>query len=280
MINTALHNDAIFERCQEFYGTALGVLEAAKIPYLVGGAFALRHYTGIARDTKDFDIFVLRSHTERILTVLSEAGYRTAMTFPHWLAKAFHGEYFLDIIFGSGNGICPVDEQWFQHSVDAEILGRRVKICPPEEILWSKSFIMERERFDGADVLHLIRATAERLDWDRLLRRFNNHWRVLLAHLVLFGFVYPAERHRIPLRIFEELTSRLGTEQTTDPCPDRICQGTLLSREHYLVDIEQWGHEDARLIPHGTMTAEHIALWTPQAENKAQPSSANGHTQQ
>jgi hypothetical protein len=27
-----------------------------------------------------------------------------------------------------------------------------------EEMVWQKAFIMERERFDGADVVHLIQA--------------------------------------------------------------------------------------------------------------------------
>ena len=53
---------------------------------------------------------------------------------------------------------------------------------------------MERERYDGADIAHLLRARADQLAWRRLLRRFGPHWRVLLGHLVLFGFVYPGER--------------------------------------------------------------------------------------
>ena len=52
--------------------------------------------------------------------------------------------------------------------------------------------------FGGADVLHLLNACAETLDWSRLTRRFGRHWRVLFAHLTLFGFVYPSERCRIP----------------------------------------------------------------------------------
>jgi hypothetical protein len=42
-------------------------------------------------------------------------------------------------------------------------------------MIWSKAFIMERERFDGADVMHLIHENANRLDWNRLLERFGQH---------------------------------------------------------------------------------------------------------
>jgi hypothetical protein len=51
-------------------------------------------------------------------------------------------------------------------------------------------------------------------------------------------------------------------EETADPqSPERICQGTLLSRSQYLVDIEQWGYLDARLA-YGYMKQEDIDLWT------------------
>ena len=73
-----------------------------------------------------------------------------------------------------------------------------VQIAPAEETIWSKAFVMERERFDGADVAHLILGHGDKLDWQRLLERFGPHWRVLLAHLVLFGFIFPSARSRVP----------------------------------------------------------------------------------
>src|SRR5207302_251148 len=87
------------------------------------------------------------------------------------------------------HALAVVNDAWFEHAVAGEALGRRVRLVPPEEMIWQKAYIMERERFDGADVLHLLRARGRRLDWPRLLARFGPHWRVLLSHLVLFGFV-------------------------------------------------------------------------------------------
>ena len=43
-------------------------------------------------------------------------------------------------------------------------------LCPPEEMIWSKAFVQERERFDGADVLHVFRTLGRTLSWDRLSR--------------------------------------------------------------------------------------------------------------
>ncbi len=247
---------------REFYCRAIAALKEAQVPFLVGGAYAFERYTGIVRHTKDFDIFVRPADLNHTLAAFAAAGYHAELAFPHWLAKAFSGGDFVDVIFGSGNGITAVDDGWFAHAVDARVLGVPVQLIPAEEMIWSKAFIQERERFDGADVAHLLRAQAERLDWPRLLRRFGRHWRVLLSHLLLFGFIYPGERATIPAAVMRELLGRAERELTAPPPTDRVCQGTLVSREQYLVDVDRWGYQDARLVPHGNMTEEAIEHWT------------------
>lgn len=245
-----------------FYRQALVALQAAQVPLLVGGAYALAHYTGITRHTKDFDLFVYPHDCERVLEVLHNVGYDTALTFPHWLGKALCRDDCIDVIFSAGNGIARVDELWFTHAVAAEAFGIPVHLCPPEEMLWSKSYVMERERYDGADIMHLLRACGASLDWSHLLHRFGPHWRVLLNYLILFGFVYPAEPSCIPTWVMQELLQRLQDEMRNPPATDRVCQGTLLSRAQYHVDIAEWGYHDARLVPTGCMTAADIAHWT------------------
>jgi len=133
---------------------------------------------------------------------------------------------------------------------------------PAEEMIWTKAFIMERERYDGADVAHLLRHCAGLVNWERLVGRFGSHWRVLLSHLVLFGFIYPGERSLVPSSLLKDLMNRLQAELDVPTRDSKVCQGTLLSRAQYLVDVEEWGYEDARLTPRGTMTEEQIAEWT------------------
>jgi len=236
-------------------------LTAAEVPFLVGGAYAFERYTGIARHTKDFDIFVHPSNYDQACAALTEAGYRTELTFPHWLGKAYDGEHFVDLIFGSGNGVALVDSEWFKYAVDDEVLGMPAKLCPPEETIWSKAYVMERERYDGADIAHLIHARAEQIDWSRLARRFGQHWRVLLSHLILFGFVYPSERRRVPEPLMRRCLEILEQEMRQAPAR-RICRGPLTSRAQYLVDVQLWGYEDARLLPHGSMSEEDASIWT------------------
>jgi hypothetical protein len=247
---------------QNVYREALARMVRSGIPFLVGGAFAFARYTGIERYTKDFDVFVREEEADRLLGLLADAGFRTERTFTHWLAKAYVGDDFIDVIYSSGNGVARVDADWFRYGVEAEVLGTAVRIVAPEEMIWSKSFIMERERYDGADVAHLLRASAHTLDWSRLVERFGAYWRVLFSHLVLFGFVYPSERGRIPVRVMEQLTERLASELRTSPPGEPVCQGTILSREQYLADIRRWGYQDARVFPLGHLTPAETAAWT------------------
>jgi hypothetical protein len=250
-----------------FYRRTLHVLNDARVPFLVGGSHAFLTYTGIVRETKDFDLFIRHSDLEDGLRALQDAGYRTEITFPHWLAKAKQGSDVVDLVFSSGNGVARVDDAWFDNAREAEVLGMPVKLAPIEELLWQKSFVMERERFDGADIAHIYRTCADEIRWDRLLSRFDDKWRVLLVHLVLFGFIYPSERHRIPREVMEELMNRLRDELEGGPSTDRRCRGTLLSRSQYLIDIGQYGYQDARLTPHGNMSAEDTIFWTWAIEN-------------
>lgn len=260
-----------------FYRRILQAMNDAGIPFLVGGAYAFNCYTTISRRTKDLDIFIRRNDYEKTSEHLQRCGCRTDMIYPHWLAKAYDAEAngshddFVDIIFSSGNGIAEVDDFWFDHANEDDVLGIKAKLCPIEETIWSKAFIMERERFDGADIAHLVLVCAERIDWNRLLLRFGPHWRVLLSHLVLFGFSYPSHRDLIPSWIQYELIDRLRNEITDPPNGENICAGTLLSREQYLMDIEHWGYRDARLAPAGNMSREDTARWTDAIKSQDRP---------
>jgi hypothetical protein len=164
-------------------------------------------------------------------------------------------------------GLAPVDDDWFAHGLPAPVLGVDARLCPVEEMIWHKAFIMERERYDGADVAHLLRAHAERIDWRRLLRRFEADLPVLLSHLVLFGYIYPSERHRLPDGLLEELLARISAEPVDLDGPP-VCYGTLLSRAQYLVDICDWGYDDARCGARGAMTPTQAVEWSAAAPER------------
>jgi hypothetical protein len=133
-------------------------------------------------------------------------------------------------------------------------------MVPAEEMLWSKCFVQERDRFDGADVAHLLLRRADQFDWSRLLRRSVGHDAVLFAHLILFKYVYPTEQHRVPGWVMQQLSERVAKHEHTD---QRICRGTNLAPHQYRPDVEQWGFIDARRQPQGPLRADDIARFAP-----------------
>jgi len=243
----------------DFYRSALEALDAAHVRFLVGGGFGLAYFTGISRYTKDLDIFVRPGESRYALDTLTAAGFRPEWPWPHFLARVVSdGGRFIDILYNSGNGLTPVDDDWFVHASEGEFLGRRVLVAPAEETLWSKCFVQERDRYDGADVAHLLLRRSATFDWPRLIRRFQGHEPVLLAQLILFHYVYPGEP-RIPDWVLSELQQRAESGSADG----RLCRGTNLAPHQYRQDIEQWGFDDARRQPLGPLRADDIARFAP-----------------
>lgn len=238
-----------------FYVRALRWLDQSGIPYVVGGGHAMAYYTGIERNTKDLDIFLKPADHQSALQALAKAGYRTEYFYPFWIAKALEGDAFIDIIYSSANGICEVDDEWLNHAIPFDVHGHPTRLTPVEEQLWSKAFVQDRDRFDGADIAHLILARGRAFDWNRLLRRFAGHEPVLLAHLVMFDYIYPSERDAVPDWVMEHLR-RASPRRTT---AQKICRGSNICQRGFLVDIQDWGYADARLPPHGPLTPEQRA---------------------
>jgi hypothetical protein len=235
---------------ERFYAEALRGLVRSRVPFMIGGAYALRVYAGIVRHTKDLDVFCARRDCGRILRVLSRFGDRVERHDPTWIVKVFRGDLFIDVIYGSGNGICHVDAQWFAYARAARLLGSRVRLIPPEEMIWSKAFVQDRYRFDGADIAHILRRRGRTLDWRRLLDRMRPEWEILLAHLINVRFIYPAERDIVPDWVLHELLARLEQDQSLAErgrAPSApVCRGTLLTPYDYVPDVTAWGYADAR----------------------------------
>lgn len=256
--DSAQHPDPpVRAEARHFYLQTMRALRDAEVKVLVGGAHALAYHAGIRRNTKDFDLFLLPRDVPRALEALGSRGIRAEIASPLWLAKAFRpgGADFVDLIFNSGNGLSPVEESWFERAVDGMALDEPAKIVAVEEMIWTKAFIQERERFDGADVAHLLLACGAGVNWEHLQKLFEGHEQVLLAHLVLFTYIYPSERALVPAGVLEALTCRMR-EQPVEP--SRLCRGTNLSRSQYLVDVRARGFADGRIAPAGPLTADQV----------------------
>lgn len=240
------------EKARSFYKTVLRKLNKHEFSYLVGGAAAFGEYTGIYRDTKDFDIFCTKKEAGRIIAFIKKEEYNTAIPFPWWIAKIYQEDAYIDIIYHSGNSLCPVDDLWFDNANRATVFGIPVKLVPAEEMIWQKAFVQSRERFDGADIYHILLKRGRQLDWKRLLSRMEKHWEILFAHIINFRYIYPSEKDIVPPWLLDDLTKRFTESSKDHPQREKICRGTILSIgsnesfTDYKTDIEKWGFKDMR----------------------------------
>ncbi len=233
------------ERELDARADALRALNAAAVPYVVAGAYAFFEYTGIYRDTKDLDVFLRERDLEEAFRALEAAGFRTHVEDAGWIGKGFRGEWFVDLIFSSGNGVAVVDDGWFEHARRGEVMGVPVLLAPAEEMIWSKAYVCERERYDGHDVANLVRACGDAMDWRRLLDRFGDDWEVLLSHLVMYRFSYPSDRSKVPDWVMRELLRRTWEGVAEGDWDGRVCRGPLVSRTQYRHALDSLGYEHA-----------------------------------
>jgi hypothetical protein len=218
-------------------------LQKQRIPYAVAGAFALLQHTGICRYTKDLDLFLTVENWSAALKYLQGLGFECEVCDPVWLAKVHRDGYFVDLITGMSNAAVSVDDSWIRRAQPAIVLGIQTRVLAPEEVLVSKLFVTRRERFDGADIVHIIYGTAGNLDWGRILQLTGEHWEMLLWALVLFRYVYPAQTHYVPAVLWQDLLGRY-LRLVSEPNGHGRFRGSLIDDNMFAIDVNDWGLDD------------------------------------
>jgi Uncharacterised nucleotidyltransferase len=218
----------------------LDLFERHNLPYAVAGAFALQEHTGIFRDTKDLDLFLTADTAAVALQLLRNHGFQCEICDPVWLFKAHRDGFFVDLITGMSNATIVVDESWIQHSKPAVVHGVQTRVLAAEELLASKLFVTRRERFDGADIAHVIYGTQGKLDWQRVLQLASENWEMLFWALILFRYVYPAQTHFVPMDIWCDLLSRFQNV-LSHPDPNAPFRGSLIDDKMFAIDLNEWG---------------------------------------
>ncbi|MBW3571965.1 MAG: nucleotidyltransferase family protein [Gemmatimonadetes bacterium] len=240
------------EEERELYKRCLNALNAAGVPCVVAGAYAIYEHTGIIRQTKDLDLFCTPEAVLQAMRVLRQDGFITRLEQSHWLAKAVsrdNPEHFIDIIYGMGNGLALIDDDWYRHSTPAILAATQVRVAPPEELLWHRLFINERHRHDMADIAHLILCVGHQMDWKRLVAKTGDDWPLLLSQLLMFRYVYPGYRDQVPQPVLRELLERAdesARQHSADGQEHELTRGTLISRFSFAIDVNEWGFHDLR----------------------------------
>ena len=198
------------------YQEVLHQASSLGIPYAFGGAFATALYTGQLRNTKDFDLYILPRDRDRMADALGRAGltdHYTVLPYDRsWIYRASRGEIIVDAIWQMANARALVDDEWLRLGPEVSIRGQRLRAIPVEELIWSKLYVLQRERSDWPDVLNLIDAQTSKVNWERLAGRLGADAPLLAAALQLYAWLAPERSHEIPIQVWATLGLRVPEE--------------------------------------------------------------------
>jgi hypothetical protein len=220
----------------------LEVLRDAGIEFILGGGFAQAAFIGRWRDTKDIDFYLRPSDRKRASAALARAGfadyYRTLPYDRKWIYRSVKAGVIVDIIWSMANLRAQVDELWFARARQLIIRGQTLQVIPPEELMWCKLYVLQRDRCDWTDLFNLTYTRGREMDWEHLLRRLEDDVPLLKALLTLYGWLRPLDARKLP----SDLWKRLGLSRLSPPSDNRWRNRVRL------LDSRKWF---AAPIPHG-----------------------------
>jgi predicted nucleotidyltransferase len=179
------------------------------IRFALGGGLAFSYYSRRLRNTKDIDLFILPEDREKMIDIVTESGfedyYEKEPYDRKWIYRGYRENVICDLIWQMANYRTDVDERWVTRGEEFEASGMRLKLLPVEELIWSKLYVMQRERCDWPDLLNLLNAQAENIDWNHLLSRLEDDIPLMSSVVSLFGWMCPDRAQSLPEWLWDRL---------------------------------------------------------------------------
>lgn len=209
------------------YRAVLQRTAARGLRFAMSGGFTGSFYTAMWRNTKDMDLCVLPEDRESMIEATREAGlhdlYDEKPYDRRWIYRSTQDGIIVDIIWRLANLQGDVDEAWIEMGPRITLYDETLRLVPPEEMIWSKIYVVQRERCDWTDIINMLYATGERLDWTRLINRLASEQRLLASVLLLFSWLAPGRARKFPEWIWDRL-GIVRPEGGPDRDDDRIAR--------------------------------------------------------
>lgn len=195
-------------------------LRTARVPFMLGGGFALATFTGRWRDTKDIDFYIHPTERERAVTALTKSGfgdYYARLPYDrNWIYRSTRADCIVDIIWSMANQRAQVDDEWVERAAPFTIRNQKVRVVPVEEFFWCKLYIMQRDHCDWTDLFNLVHAQGPSIDWDHLLVRLEDDYPLLKGLLTVYGWLCPKQVRKLPAALWRRLDMKPAVGP---PCP-------------------------------------------------------------
>lgn len=222
----------------EIYRRVISKANDRGLRFAIGGGLAVNAYTGLQRNTKDLDIYVTPAGCKAMVEILSLAGlsdyYERSPYDRKWIYRGYADGVIVDVIWAMANQAAEVDEAWLSRGPDVEIAEQRLRLLPPEELLWTKLYVVQRDRCDWPDVLNLIYSKGGVMDWRHLLKRLGDDAALLAGVLSLFAWLCPGRVRTVPGWLWEQLNLIEPPPSATSRECDRHHVGLIDSRPWFI----------------------------------------------
>jgi len=196
----------------EHWGVYACVLNRAcreRIPFALGGGLALGYYTGRLRRSKDLDIYIRPEDRDEVVQMMTRCGledyYSVSPYVREWIYRGHQDGVIVDAIWAMANQRARVDDHWLCAGPTIQLCGQTFRVIPAEELIWSKLYVLQRDRCDWPDIMNLLYATGHKLDWDHLLRRVGPDTPLVKAVLSVYSWVCPERASAVAGRVWDEL---------------------------------------------------------------------------
>lgn len=224
------------DESKRVFREALVGLNEAGLPYVIGGAFAMHHYSGVWRFTNDLDVYIHRASVPIAVEVLSSIGFRDfgeqAAGDREWIYHAMKDGTLMDVIWQPPNRVTSFDGSFFERGSEGSFLGIPVRFMAAEDLVMAKVFTLNHQRSDWPDVFQVIRGVGGRLNWRYVLTKLGDNWPVLLSLIVLYDWVYPSETCKVPEFVRDDLLRRklAHTPSQNEPVRESVLDPWMYTR--------------------------------------------------
>jgi hypothetical protein len=197
---------------RELYRSVFAAIMARGLPFAIGGGLAFSAYSRRWRYTKDLDLYIRPADSDAFIELLKQQGFPDLFDKSKydrgWSYRGYQGDVIVDLLWGMANYRTWVDDSWLG-GPEVPFEDVAVRLLAPEELLWAKLYVMQRDRCDWPDLFNVIHAVGPQMDWLRLLNRLGEDAPVLAGLLNVFGWLSPDRARELPEWLWDSLRLKL-----------------------------------------------------------------------
>lgn len=190
------------------YRRILALLKGAGHRFVVGGSLGIARQIGRQGDG-ELEIYLPKERAEEALASLSAAGFEVEKDDGH--ARVEYGDEVVRLAWSLPPPLRgAIDEEWFRHARRMDVVDVRVRVAPPEELLWLQLATLPPESLCSPLAMALLLERGPALDWPRVMGRLAGLEELLLAHIFLLRHCLGnAAMEAIPAWVITALIAKL-----------------------------------------------------------------------